>query len=63
MEHAEIRVESRGSLRKVFINGVEQKNVMKVENEILHGEITTVKITYVASKYEVIESFNNKEEQ
>lgn len=55
MKPTEIKVISGTREKQVFINGVKQDGVLKVENEVLPGEIDAVKITYVVNKYEVIE--------
>lgn len=54
MKFAEIKVIDKCSKKKVFINGIEQKCVAKVEAEVLPGEITTVKVTYITDKFEII---------
>lgn len=54
MKLSEIRVVDDDRKRKVFVDGVEQKNVAKVETEVLPGETTVVKISYFTDRFELI---------
>ena len=42
--------------------GVEQKNVAKVEIDISPEKFTTVKVSYITSKFEVVEDCENSSE-
>jgi len=54
MNFSEIKVVEKGSEKQVFIGGVEQKNIAKVEIEVLPMEITVVKVSYYTDKFELI---------
>lgn len=54
MKFAEIKVIDRGGTKELFINGIKQENVARVTAEILPGEITLVKVSYVVDKFEIV---------
>lgn len=54
MKLPEIKVIEKEGKKEVFIDGVKQNFVHKVNTEILPGEITTVEISYFVDKFEVI---------
>lgn len=56
MKFAEIKVIDRGGTKELFINGIKQENVARVTAEILPGEITLVKVSYVVDKFEIVRS-------
>ncbi len=51
---SEIKVVEIGEKKQVFIDDVKQNNVVKVEVEVLPGEITIAKISYYIDKFEVV---------
>lgn len=54
MKLSDIKVIEKGSKKHVFIDGVEQENVAKVETEVWPMELTLVKISYYTDKFEIV---------
>lgn len=54
MKLSDIKVIEKGTKKHVFIDGVEQENVAKVETEVCPMELTLVKISYYTDKFEII---------
>lgn len=54
MKLSDIKVVEKGSKKCVFIDGVEQENVAKIETEVLPSEVTTVRISYYTDKFEIV---------
>lgn len=54
MKLSEIKVIEKEDTKQVFIDGTKQDFVVKVETEVLPGENTVVKISYLTRKFEII---------
>lgn len=54
MELSKIRVEEKDNMKKVFIDGVEQKSVREITVSVLPAEITVVTVSFITDKLEVV---------
>lgn len=55
MKGSIIEIKSNCGKKKIIIDGVEQKNILKVVNEVITHDINTVTVTYWVDKYIVEE--------